>query len=428
MKHFFVAIGFLLLFSGSIISGKNPPGYDNNWHQWRGPNATGEALQGNPPIEWNENKNVKWKIEIPGKGHATPIAWGNQLIVQSAIPVENNTTQGGDNYRFIVFSIDRNSGKTSWEKTVKEEVVQERIQETASLSSNSPITDGEYIYAYFGSRGLYCLDFDGNIIWERDFGHLQKRNDFGEGSSPALYDDKLVILWDHEGQSSIFCVDKNTGQDVWKQNRNEPSSWSTPLIIEYNGKVQVITSASNRVRSYHLDDGQVIWECSGLTSNVIPHPVYADGILYVMSGYRGNALMAIQIGGAEGDISSSDAVPWTYNRDTPYVPSPLLANEKLYFLRSNNGSLSCLDAKNGQVHYSGVRLEGTGTVYSSPVGVQDRLYLPSGSGRTYVIKQGPECEILAVNDLTDGFYASPVIIGNDLYLRGFQYLYCVSDE
>ncbi len=428
MKHLLVAICFLSIFSGSLMAGENPPGYNNNWPQWRGPNATGEALQGNPPIEWNENKNVKWKIEIPGKGHATPIAWGNHLIVQSAVPVENSTSQGDNNYRFVVFSIDRNSGKINWEKTVKEEVVQERIQETASHSSNSPITDGEYIYAYFGSRGLYCLDFDGNMIWERDFGHLQKRNDFGEGSSPALYDDKLVILWDHEGQSSIFCVDKNTGRDVWKQNRNEPSSWSTPLMIEHNGKGQLITSASNRVRSYNLENGQVIWECGGLTSNVIPHPVYSEGILYVMSGYRGNALMAIKIDGAEGDISNSDAVLWTYNRDTPYVPSPLLVNNKLYFLRSNNGSLSCLDAKNGEVYYSGVRLEGTGTVYCSPVGVQDRLYIPSGSGRTYVIRQGPEFEILAANDLEDGFYASPVIVGNDLYLRGFQSLYCISEE
>ena len=260
MKFILTTIFFLSIGSVLLLAGENPPGHETNWFQWRGPYATGEALQGNPPIEWNEDKNIKWKTEIPGFGHATPIVWGDHLIVQSAVQVETASTGGGINYRFVVLSVDRNNGKINWEQTVQEEIVQERTHDTASMASNSPITDGKHIYAYFGSRGLYCLDFDGNIIWERDFGHLQKRSNFGEGSSPALYDDKLVILWDHEGQSSLYCIDKNTGRDIWNVNRNEPSSWTTPLIIDYDGKVQVIASATNKVRSYRLENGEVIWE------------------------------------------------------------------------------------------------------------------------------------------------------------------------
>jgi outer membrane protein assembly factor BamB len=429
----------LLLIVNFVFSQEKIKGYENNWPQWRGPEANGIALKGNPPTEWSETKNVKWKVAIPGKGHNTPIVWGDQLFITTAVEKDPSTTPSteppktGMNanktdkiHKFEVLCINRKSGKIIWEKVVDEEVPQEATHELGSWASNSAVTDGKNLYAFFGSRGLYCLDFKGNVKWERKFGQMKIAGNFGEGASPALYKDKVIMVWDHQSGSFITALDKNTGKDIWKVDREEGTSWATPLIVEVNGKVQIITAASKFVRSYDLETGEVIWQCSGLTGNVIPCPVEVNGIVYVMSGFRGFALKAIDLAKAKGDITGTDAIVWKYDQDTPYTPSPMLANGKLYFLKANNGSLSCLDAKDGKVNYALQKLEDTGSIYSSPTGVGDRFYIVGEKGLTYVIRQGPQFEVIAKNTLDDGFHASPVIIGNDLYLRGFKNLYCIS--
>ncbi|HKK41159.1 MAG TPA: PQQ-binding-like beta-propeller repeat protein, partial [Bacteroidales bacterium] len=413
---------FFFLISNSLLS-QTGTNFDKNWPAWRGPLANGIAPESNPPVSWSEGSNIKWRTPIPGKGFATPVIWDNYIFISTAVAKEGKAGSEMKPYTFKVVALNRTDGKILWEKSVADEEVQDRIHQTASHISGSSVTDGRFLYAYFGSRGLFCLDFNGNIIWKRDFGLMQKKMNFGEGSSPALYDNKLVVLWDHEGQSMIFCVDKTTGKDLWQKERDEPSSWSTPLIINYDGKVQVITAASNKVRSYNLDNGNLIWECSGLTGNVIPSPVFGDGILYVMSGYRGNALMSIRLADAKGDISGSDAVVWSSNTGTPYVPSPLLVNNRLYFLRQNSGALSCLDALTGKAFYSTKMLEGMGVVYSSPVYASGRIYQPGGSGLTYTLKDSPALEILSENKLDDSFTASPAIAGDEIFLRGLKYLY-----
>lgn len=424
MKHIPFAL-VMALMSWTHISAQNSIEYEKNWPAWRGPDATGVAIDGNPPVSWSETSNIRWKVDIPGLGHSTPIVWEDHVFVTTAV----RTTGGPANtYRFIVLAYDRNDGEILWQTTVTEEAVTEQTHEDASMASGSPMTDGEHLYAYFGSRGLFCLDFQGNVIWERDFGHQRKRSDFGEGDSPALYGNRIVVLWDHEGQSAIYCVDKNTGNDVWKMDRNEPSSWTTPLILSYDGKIQVITAASNRVRSYDLDNGQLLWECGGLTENVIPNPVFADGTLYVMSGYRGNALMAIRLAGAKGDITGTGAILWTSSVNTPYVPSPLLFDGRLYFLRQNSGALSCLDAATGKVNYGGEMLNGLGVVYAAPVAAQDRIYVTGGTGLTVVLKAGAELQVLSQNKLEDSFTASAAVAGDDIYLRGSAHLYCISAD
>jgi len=418
-----------------------------NWPQWRGPNANGISPNGNPPIEWSENKNVKWKIEIPGRGHATPVIWGDQLFILTAIETEKEGEIGqksGDQqqgsrewmrprettkiHKFVVLSINRHDGKVLWQRTVTEEHPQDRTHDLGSWASNSPVTDGKNVYAYFGSRGLYCLDMQGNLKWERDFGQMAKRMSFGEGSSPVLYNDKVIVIWDHEGESFIIAIEKKTGKDVWKMDRDERTSWSTPFIVEHNSAAQLITSATNKVRSYHPNTGKLIWECSGLTRNVIPMPIFANGIVYVMSGFRGAALFAIDLAKAKGDITGSDAIVWQYNQDTPYTPSPVLYNNLLYMLRVNNGNLTCLDARDGKVYYSTEKLEGTGNVFASLVAAKDRIYVTGKNGTFYVIKAGPKFEVLSKNELDDNFEASPAIIGNNQYLRGYKYLYCISQK
>jgi len=411
-----------------------------NWPEWRGLYNTGSVIGGNTPVEFCEAKNVKWKVEIPGRGNATPIIWGNQIIVQTAVPtdkkVETNDaapanpmspTQTEFIHQFKVISVDKTSGKINWQTVVKEELPQERTHELSSWASNSPCTDGENIYAYFGSRGLFCLDLKGNVKWERDFGQMEIVASFGEGSSPALYKDKIYVQWDHQQKSYLYALDKRTGKEVWTAEREEITSWATPLVVEVNGKAQVITSATNKVRSYDAETGDIVWECTGMTKNVIPNPMFADGILYLMSGFRGNAIKAIDLAKAKGDITGTPTILWEYNQDAPYTPSPVLMDGKLYFLKGNSGIMTCLDAKDGKVLYSNQKLDGITNIFSSPTGNKDKIYV-AATNVVNVVKAGAEFSILAKNTLDDTFHASPVIIGNDLFLRGFKYLYCISEK
>jgi outer membrane protein assembly factor BamB len=441
MRNLTTLLVFCLLFSTISFSQiKN-----HNWAQWRGPLNNGTALKGNPPIEFSETKNLKWKTNIPGKGHATPIVWEDKIILLTAVETdeiiepetsETDEGEGGRRMRgvstnavheFKVILVNRSNGKITWEKTVIKELPQESTHNLGSWASNSPCTDGEFIYAWFGSRGLFCLDFDGNILWERDFGQMEKHMSFGEGASPYLYEDRLFILWDHEGDSYLYAIDKKTGKDIWKLERDERTSWSSPLVVEARGKTQVITSATTNIRSNDFETGELLWTSTGLTRNVIPVPVYEDGILYVMSGFRGAALQAIDLTKAEGDISETDAIIWTYDEETPYTPNPVLMNGKLYFLRVNNGYLSCLDAKDGTVYYANQKLEGISTIFSSPTGVPDHIYI-AAKDICLVVKAGEEFEIIASNPLEDNFHASPVIVDNQLILRGFESLYCFEEE
>ncbi len=446
MKKVSVWIGFFLIFLSLFITAGNYPDFEKNWHQWRGPYMTGVSPDGNPPLLWSETKNIKWKIAIPGKGHASPVIWGDRIFILTSVETDKDTPaveESGSRqegyrgmpvnrttkvHKFVIFAVNRHDGEILWQRTVKEEAPQEGTHEMGSWASHSPVTDGEHVYAYFGSRGLFCFDMQGNLKWERDFGQLNKRMNFGEGSSPALYEDRIIVNWDHEGQSFIIALDKKTGKDIWKVDRDEGTSWATPIVVENNGKLQVVTSATKLVRSYDFATGELIWECSGMTQNAIPSPLAADGMLYVMSGFRGNALLAIDLSKAKGNIVNSEAIVWQHDRDTPYAPSGMLFDSKLYFLRSNNGILSCFDARTGKEYYSGQRLEGMGNVFASPVGAQDRVYVVGQKGTMYVIKHGPEFEILAKNTLDDNFSASPAIVGNTLYLRGYKNLYCVEEK
>ena len=417
------------------------------WHQWRGPQASGVSPHGDPPIEWNENKNVRWKTEIPGQGHATPIVWDDTVFVTSAIKtdqqVEREPTEAPRRRRgrrgppsvasstiqkFVIFAINRSDGSIRWQQIAREEVPHEGTHQTGSWASNSPVTDGEHVYAYFGSRGLYCYDMQGNLQWEKDLGDMAIKMSFGEGSSPVLYGDVIILNWDHEGDSFIITLDKRTGEMVWRTDRDEGTSWATPIVVEHNGNPQIIVNATHRTRSYDLATGKMLWECSGMTANTIPSPVTADGIVYVTSGFRGNALQAIRLADAKGDITGAAAVLWEYDRDTPYVPSPLLYGDTLYFLKHNKGVLSAFNASTGEAYYGPERLEGIAEIYASPVGASGRIYIASRDGVTLVIKHGSTFEVLAENVLDDGFNASPAIVDKEIFLRGNKSLYCIASD
>ena len=415
----------------------------HNWPQWRGPGGNGVAPHGDPPVEFSESDNVAWKIAIPGTGSATPIVWGDHLYVLSAVPAAASaqaaaavapTGHGGRNdapdraHRFTVSAIDRMSGEVAWQQVAREEMPHESKHPTGTWASTSAVTDGERLYAFFGSRGLFTYSLDGEPLWERDLGDMSIRLGFGEGASPALADGKVVVPWDHEGDSFIVALNAATGDEVWRQPRDEITSWSTPLIVPNprNGGHQVVTGATGAVRSYDLETGELLWHGPGLTLNPIPSPVAGNGMVFLTSGFRGNALMAVRLADAAGDIAAGSAIAWRHDRDTPYVPSPLLYDDELYFLKSNSGVLTALDAKSGDLLYGPVRVPGIQNVYASPTAAAGRIYIADREGNITVIERGAELKVLATNTLDDGFDASPVIVDGELYLRGRTHLYRIS--
>ena len=411
------------------------------WPQWRGPLATGVAPHADPPIVWSEEKNVRWKVELPGSGHSTPIIWGDRIFLTTALPhgerlpaPERHDHGAHDNiapsqrYKFVVLALDRKDGTVLWQTIVRDEQPHEATHATGSWASNSAVTDGERVYASFGSRGIYSLDMNGKIVWQTDLGDMRTRHEHGEGSSPALHGDTLVVNWDHQGESFVVAFDKLTGKERWKIARDEITSWSTPLIVEQAGRPQVIISATGRVRAYDLATGKDLWQAAGLSRNVVASPVAADGIVYVGNSYDGQAMFAVRLADASGDITGSKAIVWKNDRDAPYVPSPILYDDLLCYLRHSQGILTCLEAKTGQARLGPIRLEKIYNVFASPVGAADRLYVTSREGATAVIQLGVEFEMLTVNKLDDSFSASPAIVGDAIYLRGQRSLYCLARD
>jgi outer membrane protein assembly factor BamB len=334
--------------------------------------------------------------------------------------------QPSEFHQFVLVSIDRTSGQTQWKKTLREEVPHEGHHRDHGFASHSPVTDGQHVYAWLGSRGLHCYTMKGELKWQKDFGKQRTIMSFGEGNSPALHGQSIVVNWDHEGEDFIAALDKTTGKELWRNPRDERTTWTTPLIVEHDGKTHVIVSASQRIRSYDLATGKQLWECGGMTANVIPTPVSAFGMVYVISGFRGNALLAIRLG-QTGDLTDTDAIAWRHNKSTPYVPSPLLYGENLYFLSGNNPVLSCFGAKSGQAVFAEQRLEGPSGFYASPVGAGGRVYLAGRNGTTVVLKKSDQFEVLATNKLNENFDASPAVVGNELFLRGHEHLYCLAE-
>lgn len=444
MKRVAMLFGCALCLScGRLFAGDGLPEPMRQWHQWRGPQANGVAPHGNPPLEWSESKNVRWKVEIPGEGSSTPIIWGDRIFLLTAIETDHvakDVPAPADQpkrpfgivfpnrvHQFVVLCLDRKSGKTLWRHTANELVPHEGVHPDNDFASASPVTDGRHLFASFGSRGIYCYTLSGELKWQRDLGDMQTRLSFGEGSSPVLHGDTLVTTWDHDGPSFIAALNALTGEVKWKKDRDEMSAWATPLIVTRDGRTQIVTNASKRVRSYDLNTGELLWECGGQVGNVTPSPVASGNLVYCMSGYRGSALYALPLDG-KGDLTGSDKIAWKHDRGTPYIPSPVLFDDRLYFVQSNDGILSSLDAASGKTILERTRLPGIARVYASPVGAAGQVYITSRDGATLVFRHGTKFEVLATNKLDDDIDASPAIVGDELYLRGKKFLYCLAES
>ena len=440
----------LLACVATVLIGWSVPGSSasgpGDWPYWRGPAADGMAV-GDAPVRWSTTENVRWKTDIPGLGHSSPVLWGDYIFLTTAIktgeppaaaqPPAEPAAQGGRGrgpggggpqveHKFDVLALDRKTGKVLWQRTAKTAVPHEGGHNTyGSFASNSPVTDGKFVYAFFGSRGMYCYDFKGNLIWERDFGvQLRMKMAFGEGMAPVLAGDRIVLVFDHEGDSFITVLDKSTGKEIWRAARDEKTNWAAPLVTTVGKRTEVIVAGSNKSRSYDIETGKVIWEVAGLGANTIPQPVRQDDLVFLMTGYRNPMLMAVRLG-REGDLTGTDAIVWSQTKGNSYTPSPVIFDNKLYAL-TDTGMLSCYNAKTGVPYYHQTRLPKTYSFKSSPVGANGRLYLASENEDVIVVKMGETFEVLATNTMTDQvFIATPAIAGGEIFLRSKTALFCI---
>lgn len=410
----------------------------SNWPAWRGPLGTGAAPSAKPPTEWNATKNIRWKTPLPGRGHSTPIVWGNRIFVTAAIPIGEKLKPrysgrpgAHDNLpvthkqRFVVIALDRKTGKIAWQKTLHEALPVEGAHYTASLASASAVTDGKRVFAYFGSFGLYCLDFDGNLKWKKDLGRMKTKHGHGEGASPVLYGETIAVNWDHEGKSFVAAFNTKTGKQIWKQDRDEVTSWSTPIVVVHKKTPQLIVCGTSRVRGYNLKTGKVIWECGGLSANIVASPVAANGRVYVGSSYEKRALLGIKFEGAKGDITGTTNVLWQRRRGTPYVPSPLLYRGSLYFLTHYQNILTRIDAPTGKDKPGAFRLGYLRNIYASPVAANGNVYITDRVGTTMVITDAAKPKLVAINRLDEPVNASLAVAGDELFIRGEKNLYCI---
>lgn len=432
---------FALPFAGLAPAADWPAGAEDNWHAWRGPNADGSAPKADPPTKWDEKTNVAWKVELPGKGSATPIVWGDRVFVLTAVKTDRvakadelpepdprfnvNTRPPQNFYKFVVLCFDRRNGKKLWEKVAAEAVPHEGTHATHSYAAGSPTTDGKFLYVSFGSFGTYCYDFDGNLKWSRtDLGRLHTRLGWGEAVTPVVYENSLLLNHDQEADSRLYCLDTSNGKTRWEAKRDEKTTWSTPLVVDHGGKMQVVTNGTTRVRSYDLATGGSLWECAGMTVNPIPSPVrFGDSVICV-SGYRGAAAVSIPLS-SKGDLGEKGKVNWRYASGTPYVPSPVLVGNDLWFTQMNDPLLTILNAKTGNVLVDKERLPQAKVFYASPITAAGRVYFVDRGGTAVVLKAGEGADVLSVNKLDDAIDASPAAVGKQLFLRGEKYLYCI---
>jgi outer membrane protein assembly factor BamB len=449
MKSYRAVSVLLLVLCTALLFGTYASGLiadAGNWPYWRGPAADGMAI-GDAPLHWSDTQNVRWKTEIPGRGSSSPVIWGDQIFLTTAIrtgpapkqeAAEPPATPGRKmlvapgpqvEHNFDVLCIDRKSGKILWQRTAKTATPHEGFHNTyGSFASNSPVTDGKHVYAFFGSRGMYCYDMKGNLVWQKDFGvQMRMRMSFGEGMAPVISGDRLILVFDHEGDSFMVMLDKNSGKEIWRVSREEKSNWAAPLVVDFKGRKQIIVSATIKVRSYDFETGKPIWECAGLGSNPIPQPVRQDDMVFVMTGHMNPNLMAIRLG-REGDLTGTDAIVWSQAKGNSYTPSPVIFDNKLYVL-TDGGMISCYNARTGEPYYHQTRLPKTYSFKSSLVGANGKLYMASENEDVIVLKMGEKFEVLATNTMADQmFIATPAIFDGEIFLRSQNQLYCIHEK
>jgi outer membrane protein assembly factor BamB len=437
-----LGIGCGLLLSGSV--------HGENWPGFRGAQGGGVSESQGYPTKWSEDEGIQWKTSIPGVGHASPIVWGDHIFLTTAIAKDpkaetfkkglyfggNQNKADDSEYVWAVLCLDRETGSILWQQTANEGKPRRPRHIKNSYASETPVTDGKYVFAYFGTEGLACFDFDGNLLWKKDLGDWKMANKWGTASSPVLYKDSVIVQNDNDDQSYIAAFEKATGKELWRTEREEKSSWATPTVFETESGDELVTNASGAVRSYDPKTGKLKWEIGEKSSSIaIPVPVMAHGLMYITSGYvmdKTRPIVAIKPG-ASGQLNvrgeeKSDHVAWFEPQGGSYNPSPVVYGDYMYVLY-DRGFMSCYEAKTGKPVYDKERFGRGGQEFTaSPVASGGKLYCLSEDGVMFVVQAGPEFKILEKNSIDEVCMATPALVDGKIYLRAFKHLYCIDGK
>jgi outer membrane protein assembly factor BamB len=433
----------LIIISAVIVSSCTTK---SNWPQFLGPGGNNISEETNLPSEWGNNKNLLWKYKVPGKGWSSPVVWEDKVFITTAYKdQQDEKPNGGENadsgsddrrirpdidYRFEIYCLNRKSGELVWNETAylgKPGIVTHRDN---TYASETPVTDGKHLYVYFGMRGLYSYDLDGNKIWEKNIGIYPMQANWGTSSSPILYKDLLILQFDNEENSQVLALDKSSGEEVWRTMRNEISTWSTPYIWKNRLRTELVTGGK-KTRSYDPETGALLWELDMRGGRDITSPVGDKDMIFVCNEERrdgGGTLFAVKAG-AEGDISldsaqnSNEWVVWTQPKSRVAMATPVLYKGYLYGLARNGGTISCFDARTGEYAYKRKKLKGAKSFWASPWAYNDMIFCLDDTGTTHVLQSGPEFNVLATNTIEDKFWSSTAIAGEMLIFRGVDFVY-----
>jgi outer membrane protein assembly factor BamB len=434
-----------------------PPAMAENWCQFRGANTNGVDQDANLPVEWGPDKQIIWQVALPGVGWSQPVVWGDKIFVTTAVsdrqPKPDPKIQGVGfnglggflssvglhppevNYRWKVLCLDAATGKLLWEQVARDGRPTMQVHPNNTYASETPVTDGERLIAYFGMTGIYCYDLSGNLLWSKDLGAYPMQFGWGTGSSPILFGDYVYIQCDNDNASFLVALNKTTGEETWRVTRNEKSNWSTPYVWKNKVRTELVAAGGNQMRSYDPKTGALLWEMTGSGRTSIT-PVGDEELLYIDSYDRltgGSGIFAAIRPGAAGDVSlnanetSNSHVVWSARLTGYRVASPLLYKGELYILENQSGIVRCLDAKTGEERYR-KRLPGTTGFTASPLANSDKVYLLDQNCRTTVVEAGPELRIVATNDLNEMCWSSPAAAGKRLLIRTVDHLYSIGQE
>jgi len=440
------AIGALVWMAGLLAAA--PAAAGEHWPQFRGPAASGTSDAVGLPDAWSATENVVWRTKIPGRAWSSPIVWGDRVFVTSVVQEEGeaeavkkglyfggNRPDSGKRHRWLVYGLDWHSGKVLWEKAAAQGVPKHGHHLKNTFASETPVTDGERVYAYFGCQGLFCYDFEGKELWKRSWGDFATRNNWGTAASPVLHGERVYLVNDNQEQSFLAAVDKRSGDEVWRVLRDEGSNWATPFVWQNDQRTEIVTPGSRRVRSYGLD-GTLLWELGGMSSITIPTPCAGHGLLFLSSGYVGDRkrpVFAVRPG-ASGDISlkpdqkANASIAWCQPSAGPYNPSPLLYGDHLYVLY-DRGLLACYEARTGKEVYGRKPIaSGAQAFTASPWAYEGKVFCLSEDGDTFVIQAGPEFKLLRTNRLGELCMATPAITRRSLILRTESHLLRIEQQ